>query len=483
MVVKSKIRRLRRVASDKGGNVAMMFAISAVGMLTVVGAAVDYSGMTKSRMMLQHQVDAAVLAAARLQPAPGKKAVKKKDRKKVVYDVLAQNGYDLAYSQPKVRINNPAITVRATAPYKTVFMGLIGKNTVDLNVIAKSQINAGNTVEIALVLDNTGSMGVDGKLEALQSGAKGLLGTLSGFQDGKVKVAIVPFAKNINVGVDKRGASWLDLPDEYTVTRPETVTTYTGGTKGDCVTTTVNTTRDGVPYSYPSETCTGGTPGTPTTTTSDRDYVAEWEGCVGARPSELHISDDTYSTRIPGLTGFEAREYIPETFDLYHRCPEPITDLTNDFAVLNDGIDAMSTSDTTYMPLGITWGRRVLSAHEPFGQATSGDNVRKMMVLMTDGLNTVHLDKPPYLKDNRTSTATSLVEKTNQDTVEACRRAKADNIEIVTIAFRVTDAATRQILQSCASGVKNYYNAGDNNALIQTFQKIGASLNEVRLTQ
>ncbi len=472
-----------RLASDTRGNVAMMFAVSTTCLLTVVGAAVDYSGMTKSRMMLQHQVDAAVLAAARLQPAPGKTNVNNGDRKQVVADVLVQNRYDLAYGEPTINITNSTITVKATAPYKTVFMGLIGKPTVDINASAQSQINAGGKVEIALVLDNTGSMGVNGKLEALKTGAKSLLSTLSVFPADKVGVAIVPFAKNVNVGSGNRTASWLDLPSEYTVTRMETTTTYSGGTPGTCTTSQATGIRDGATYTYEETSCSGGTSGTPTTTTDPKDYVAEWTGCVGARPSGLHVEDGTYTTRIPGLTGFEAGEYRSDGNDRYNYCPKAITPLTNDFTKLDSGIDALFATDTTYMPLGVAWGSRVLSPAEPFPESTTGKDVRKIMILMTDGVNTVHLDNPPYLDDNDASTATNLVEQTNNDTLKACRKAKQANIEIISIAFQVTDKDTKDMLQTCASGKKNYHDAGDNAKLIRTFEKIGARLNEVRLTQ
>jgi len=472
-----------RLASNTRGNVAMMFAVSTTCLLTAVGAAVDYSGMTKTRMLLQHQVDASVLAAARIQPTPGRTNVKNKDRKKVVADVLVQNGYDLAYSQPRIKIMNPTITVEAKAPYKTVFMGLIGKSTVDISASAQSQINAGGKVEIALVLDNTASMEVNGKLAALKTGGDSLLSTLESFPPDKVTVSIVPFAKNINVGTIYRDAVWLDMPEEYTITRSVTRTTYSGGTPGTCTTEPATRTRDGSTYTYDREVCTGGTPGTPTTTTSDEDFVAEWEGCVGARPSNLHVEDGSYSTRIPGITRFEAVERSSHDRDRYNRCPRAITPLTNDFTLLKDSIDDLFASDTTYMPLGVAWGMRVLSPAEPFPEGTTGQDVRKIMIVMTDGVNTVHLDNPPYLDDNDSSTATSLVEQTSKDTLKACRKARQANIEIVTIAFQVTDTATKDMLQTCASGKKNYHDAGDNATLIATFEKIGARLNEVRLTQ
>lgn len=477
---------MTRLGRDTQGNVAMMFSLSVLGLLTVVGAAIDYSGMTKAKVSLQAQVDAGVLAAARLQPTKGRLTVKNSDRKTVVNEVMAQNGFDAATGKTIIRIANPTITVKAQSDYKTAFMGMIGKSTVKIGAKAQSQINAGGTLEIALVLDNTGSMTINGKLDALKVGAKGLLGTLESFPADKVTVSIVPFARYVNVGSDKRDATWLDMPDEYTVTRNEPVTTTTGGTPANCTETGVMLTgqRDGASYQYPEKSCTGGSAGTSTTTNEDRDYTAEWTGCVGVRPAGLHIEDSTYSTAVPGLTGFEAKERKADGLDRRNNCPRAITALTNDFPKLKSDIDALRGGGNTYMPIGIAWGTRVLSPGEPFAQASAtAKDVRKLMIVMTDGNNTIHLDTPPYLDSNNASTSTTLEENANKDTVTACNNAKASGFEVITIAFQVTDKKTKTMLGECASSRKNYFDAGDNAKLIATFEKIGARLNEVRLTQ
>lgn len=485
-----QVKITQRFAKDTRGNVAMMFGVCTLGLMTLVGATIDYSGMTASKQRLQSQVDASVLAAARLRPEPGNNNVKNKDRKAMAKEVLAQNGYDLSYKKPKIEIKNPTIAVTATAQYKTAFMGLIGKSTVDITATAESQINSAQSVEIALVLDNTASMGVNGKLAALQTGAKGLLATLSEFPSDQVSVGIVPFAKNVNVGVSNRGASWLEMPDEYTVTRPnQPTTTTTGGTPGTCTSTGPQTgTIDGSTYTYEGQSCSGGTPGTSTTTYGPKDYTAEWMGCVGPRPSNLHFKDETYSTRVPGLTYFEAEERSSHGTNRWNQCVRPITPLTNNFTTLNNQIDALWTRDSTYMPLGIAWGHRVLSPGEPFTEGASGKDVRKIMIVMTDGINTVHLDKAPYLDDNVEApyapvTPSNLVEQADKDTKKACNKAKQAGVEVITIAFQVTDTTTKTMLNSCATGNNNYYDAGDNAALIEVFEKIGSRLFDVRLTQ
>src|SRR6201994_2409997 len=54
---------IHRFSGNKSGNVAMMFAIVCVPILSAVGCAVDYSMATRMRVKLQSAADAASVAA------------------------------------------------------------------------------------------------------------------------------------------------------------------------------------------------------------------------------------------------------------------------------------------------------------------------------------------------------------------------------------------------------------------------------------
>ena len=57
-------------------------------------------------------------------------------------------------------------------------------------------------LRVALALDTTGSMGDDGKIDALKTATKNLLKQLkaAATKDGDVYVSIIPFSKDVNVG-------------------------------------------------------------------------------------------------------------------------------------------------------------------------------------------------------------------------------------------------------------------------------------------
>jgi hypothetical protein len=99
---------------------------------------------------------------------------------------------------------------------------LIGKTADDLTFTACSEVRLKNTLEVALVLDNSGSMSELGhgsskvRFDLLKDAAKQLVDQLAGQaqmmkQISKpVQFSLVPFAASVNVGPTNQGAAWLD---------------------------------------------------------------------------------------------------------------------------------------------------------------------------------------------------------------------------------------------------------------------------------
>ena len=72
----------------------------------------------------------------------------------------------------------------------------------------------GNTrMRVAMVLDNTGSMASERQDGAMQTAAKDMIDTLSGYnkQTGDVYISIVPFTKDVNVGTTNGDAILAQL--------------------------------------------------------------------------------------------------------------------------------------------------------------------------------------------------------------------------------------------------------------------------------
>ena len=89
--------------------------------------------------------------------------------------------------------------------------------------MTNTEIRLKNTLEVALVLDNSGSMSSTAtasgqkRIDLLKTAAKQLVETLSDQAslikqvDKPVQFSLVPFAASVNVGPENAGASWMDV--------------------------------------------------------------------------------------------------------------------------------------------------------------------------------------------------------------------------------------------------------------------------------
>ncbi|MFT3997556.1 MAG: VWA domain-containing protein [Asticcacaulis sp.] len=169
-------------------------------------------------------------------------------------------------------------------------------------------------------------------------------------------------------------------------------------------------------------------------------------------------------------------------------CPTAIQPLTNQRATVTSAINTLvynvgSYYPETYIPGGLIWGVNIVSPPAPFteGQAydTNNKEPKKVIVLMTDGANTLYSNSSGNIATaNATQLATTY---TNQESI--CTYAKGKKIEIYVIGLGVTDATALQKLQSCATDSAHYFDAQNANDLISAFEIIGGKLSVVRLMQ
>ncbi|TCR62632.1 pilus assembly protein TadG-related protein [Bosea sp. BK604] len=476
-----------RFARQDSGSVLITFAFGAIVLLAVAGAAIDYARASQTRVALQAATDSAALAAAKLDS----KDVAKLRSAASQYFTVNTAGIDASQVVLDGFTYNEAtgaVSVNAKASVSTSVMSVLGFNSLDVTANSTAVKEVTGTVELALVLDNTWSMsesagGSDSKITVLKGAAKKLVETvLKDSSSNNVKVSLVPFADYVNVGVNNRGQPWVSVPPDSTTTSPKTCETKT--TKQECTRGTPKTctrSTDGVTETYdctPStcvdkivpayEVCSGG--GTTKMT---------WYGCVGSRVvSNLWLSDAQPTEPYPGF------------LDRSQNCLSPIVPLTNDKSKLTTAINGLIINiggyrPSTYIPAGVVWGVNVLSATAPFMEGAAYDSAnrrpRKVMVLMTDGNNTMRLSKSDgkHLGTN----SSSDLDKTDADTSALCAYAKGRSIELYTIAFAVSDLATKTMLEGCASGSDHYFDATNSAALNSAFETIGASLNSLRLSR
>ncbi len=411
--ISRKVKAFRR---HSGGGVAIIFAMSAVAMILVGGIALDYERLDRVQTSLQQALDSALLAAANAG-----------DTSNSNMDSIIANYLSVNWSSknPDVQLKynykvseNGVISGSARAIMKTTLMALAGRTRMVIDVDSQV-VRGGSVVELALVLDTTGSMNSNNRMVELKKAATDLVNSLIKEGGDDVRIAIVPYANYVNVGTTYENESWLDVPSS--------------SHKGK----------------------------------HGKHGKSTWSGCVGSRDYPLDMSDDYANTPIPAIMDIT--------------CTNEVVRMTSQQGPLVSTIESMHPSGTTYIPGGLVWGWRMISDQLPFADGTpKGEKyndkpVSKVVVLMTDGENTISPTYPGHdgwdtgLSDTLTNTL--------------CTNMKDDGITIYTVAFEVTGKTAKGVLQNCASSTSKFFDAQDAGALAASFTSIGKELSQLRLSR
>ena len=451
------LKRLLGFIQHRNGGVAVMFAVAAIPLLGAIGAAVDYSTVHQTRGRLASALDAATLAAAGAQTSQSDLAAS------IARYLNANLGS--GFGTPTVSASldaNGAVIASATLVLPTRFMKLFSIQNMTVGATSKASYGSG-PVEVALVLDTTGSMS-GAKIAALQQAASAFVTTLfaSPGTSSSLKIGIVPFAEYVNVGLTYRSASWLTNTTDSSTTTNQCWDTYPNATYTNPVNVTGTCYNDGVPNacSWTNYTVNYGAAVNvcgPVTNT----YT--WGGCVGSRSYPLDLQDVANSSNpVPGL--------------LNYGCSTPLQRLTTSASDLQTQIAALTANGETYIPAGLLWGWRLLSPNAPFADgAAYSSATRKIMVVMTDGANTHSANYPDHSGTDASAA--------NTITAQTCANIKAAGIKVYTIAFSVSDVSIKSILAGCASGSNYYFDSSTISDMQTTFSMIARSIGALRLTQ
>ncbi|WP_448029056.1 TadE/TadG family type IV pilus assembly protein [Bradyrhizobium liaoningense] len=164
---------IRRFVHDRRGNIAVIFALACVPLITAVGCAVDYSRATQTRAKLQAAADAASVGSiAKASPAfkaagnmtsDGPISVGVTDAENIFNANRANlTGYTLNSITSTVVKTGSTVTstIAFSASINTMFLGLIGKTALTLTGTSKATASMPLYIDFYLLLDNSPSMGV-----------------------------------------------------------------------------------------------------------------------------------------------------------------------------------------------------------------------------------------------------------------------------------------------------------------------------------
>ncbi|MDB5589166.1 MAG: pilus assembly protein [Devosia sp.] len=279
------VNLLKQFRSDERGVFGVIFALTAIVLIALSGAVVDFVTVEQARNRAQVALDAAALALQKdIFLTPLNAAAIQSKAQALVTDQIGDDRIKATLNAPVISVNNGSLYLSAHLTVPTIFVALVGVNQMDANIISEARRKK-TALEMVMVLDNSGSM-AGARMTNLKSAstcATNILfyGTVNDTTcvpvstakvTENVSIGIVPFTVMVNVGTQYKDATWLDWTGKSSVSRTnfdnddDATTTFAGPVDRKALFTTTGTT---------------------------------WAGCVEARKSPYDTTDDAATTTNP----------------------------------------------------------------------------------------------------------------------------------------------------------------------------------------
>lgn len=554
------LRGLLRCLKEEGGNAAIIFALSAIPITFAAGTAIDYGRASTLRAKLQAVTDSVTLSLCKM-PAATSTATLQSTAQANIQSYFPSTT-TITVDPLQITSNPRQITATSHASYATLIARIGRIDAIPLT--SSATCSAQETYfEIALSVDNTGSMsqssGTQSKIEALKAGAKAFVDYMftNGALPGHVKIALVPFAASAAVDpITYRNATWIDqaaksslhwqnvtIPPGYTYNRFDGFNFLKGvnaswGWAG-CLESlpypfnTQDVKPDAAkPDSYylpmfaPDEAGNGGQSShTETSSGLVQNYANSYLNDVSGQ-SFCNTTAPDDKTRMGNAckymnpTGATSTSGRGPNFMCTAR---PLTRMTTDKNKLDTEIGYLTANGNTNIHEGFMWGWRTISPNSVFadGTAYTQPNTLKVVVLMTDGVNTWSVNPATgggggnnvvksaftaygYVQNQNGSTANTRLSPTKQITVaspteqqardamdqltlEACSNARAKGVIIYTVGFSVPaypiDGQGLQLLRDCAASQERSFVATSDLDLVNKFKLIAQGIGNLRLVR
>jgi Flp pilus assembly protein TadG len=486
---------VRRFAAANKGNIAMIYALALLPSLAAVGSAIDLTRGMVVKMRLGEALDAAGLAVAGTVGLSD--AEMTAQAQKFFYANYPDEELGTVTSLSVAAAGEGRVTVAGTARVETAFMGLFGINYLDVAVnVEVTRESRG--LEVALVLDNTGSMASNGKIQALKTATNELIGILFGNQamPAHLKMSLVPFSQTVKVDATTfMNNGWMDTTGQNSTARLNfdnnryafaVWATMSKQSWGGCV--------EARPNGY-EETDDPPSAGTP-----DTRFVPYFE--PDGPDNSAYSGYTTYVT--DGVTGNQdtrlrrSAKYVGQnkTNPNADCNMQKILPLTNNKVSLQSYVNGMISTGYTHIGLGASWGWRTLSPSAPYTEGAAFDDPdwQKAMVLLTDGLNTIDSNSTwhksnytayNYLQRGLLGTTNASAAEDAQDarTRLVCTRIKSAGIRIYSILLEEQAQTAKDLLRDCASDPSLYFESPSASQLKKIFQSIAQDLSNLRLSK
>ncbi|HEX8568318.1 MAG TPA: TadE/TadG family type IV pilus assembly protein [Caulobacteraceae bacterium] len=498
----------------------MPMGAAAMLVLSVAGiGALDFQNATMLRGNLQDALDTATLAVARSEADTN--AEMRTLGLTLIRQGLHKSAKDARLENVRFTEDEGVIYAQATLSFKPMLGGFFTGDRALLTV--KSQVAPGDSLEVALVLDNTYSM-QGTRIATLKTSATNFVNILEraagmSRDDDALKISLVPFSTTVNVGSTYRTASWMDTAGLSPIHHEPFDAPTAGGARPTRFTlfSRLNTTWAGcvesrpAPYDVQDTEPTTGTPGTLFVPYFAPDEYDVWDPNYSDNRYWVnnYVPDDLY-----GTSTWKTRQRRVEKYDQspastasigsgYSRGPNyecilhPLVRLTTDGEKVKKAISELTIAGDTNIPVGLAWGWHTLSPKGPFkdGVAYGTHKTKKIAVLMTDGQNMIFDNNREnnsiysaigYIGQNRVG-ITDGTPAQRRAALDArlsllCRNMKAQGILIYTIRLEVEDS-DYQVLRNCASAPEMFHDVKQASQLNAAFTKIADDIQKLRIAR
>ena len=430
-----------------------------------------------------------------------------------------------------------AAKVSVDALVADIILPMVGSGTGNqIPVGARSEVlRSNNRVEVALVLDNTGSMS-GAKLTNTKAAAIDLINRLEAadsrsIEPDAIKISLVPFSQTVRIsaGGSNTVPSYMSNANAHTGSElftsnrgRFTLFGNLGTTWGGCVEARAapydirdtaplagTEARMFVPYFSPDSPDRDAYPNDSTWRNWDyeNDYVLD-----GVSNNRSNVGSSTART-----TQWDNRQRRWQKYDNSpfvslntSRGPNrgcslvPLIRLTDNYNALRTAVNNMNASGNTNVPLGTMWGWHTLSPNAPFGdgRAYSTDRLTKIIIIMTDGENVMGgADNPNdstysglgYIWQNRlgitsgsgSQRRTAMDNRFDHPTSgveDMCGNMKAQGIEVYTVAVQV-DYAAQTMLRRCSNDEDHYFLVDSAAGIGAAFDRIAGAIENLRISR
>ncbi len=512
--------------TEQRGSVAVVFAVVLPLLIMSAGVAVDAARWFYAMRATTAALDASVLAGARvLQLNP--------DNVSAALDVAQKTYSSNVAARIKLQSDtvsfvtadgNKSVTARGHAYIATTLLSMAGFERLPVVSDAgagfpKASIgsggNGGSNLELAIMLDVTGSMCDNGqgpctsgtKMDGLKAAARDLIDITVLADQSKLtsKAAIIPFSTRVRVAPDNAGGAVMKDLTNLDPTWTGWYSICTNGTGSGSSETTGNYTCTQTASQYftnvpimPCVTDRYYTVGDQYDYTDVAPGSSTWINAHGGDRMTLSFdSSNTAATTNLGKVNSDPAYHW--NYEQNGGCADvnqsnQIVPLTSDKSKLQARISGLEAYGATAGALGTAWTWYALSPNwsnifkgesEPKGyaelttiKASGAPVLRKVAVLMSDGgYNTLRgaKDQDQQMVSNHAK--------------QLCANMKAKGIEVFTVAFALNQlpagerAIATDTMKSCGSDIRHFYETLTVHELKVAFRDIAIQMNALYLSK